>query len=608
MLSWLVSTSIRLRVVLVVLCIVLLMVGYQSIRRAPLDVFPEFAPPIVEIQTEAPGLSSEQVENLVTMPLENTLTGIPKVKAVRSKSVLGLSQVVLILDQGTDHLKVRQIVQERVAAEARQLPSVAKPPVILQPLSSTSRVLKIGLWSATLSQRDLTLLALWTIRPKLMSVPGVANVAIWGQRDTQFQVLVDPDLLRANGISLDAVVNAAGDAAALETGGFLDTPNQRLAVRHLSPILEPEDLGRTVVDFRGGAPIRLADVTDVTIGSPPPIGDAVINDGPGLLLIVEKQPEGNTLEVTRKVEEALEILKPALKDVEIDSTIFRPATFIERAMYNLTRALAVGCILVIVILVAFLFDWRTALISMIAVPLSLVIAVLLITWSGATVNTMVLAGLVIALGELVDDSIIDVENIIRRLRLNRAAGNPRVRVPGRAGRLARSPQRRGLRQPDRRAGVLAGVLLGGAGGGVFPPTGAGLRAGHPGLPGGGLDGHSRLVVHAADGPSHPPAGGTADPAAQGRLPAPALGVRCSPVSRPEHPLGHVRGDRGSGHAAGTGVSAEVPGDGLPHALCGEAGHLDRGDAAGHGPGQQGTAGHPRRAELRVAHRPGRGGG
>jgi len=424
MLSWVVSTSIRLRVVLVAVCGLLLAGGYQSIRRAPLDVFPEFAPPIVEVQTEAPGLSSEQVESLVTMPLENALTGIPRVTTVRSKSVLGLSQVVLILEHGTDHLKVRQIVQERVAAESRQLPSVAHPPVILQPLSSTSRAMKIGLSSKTLSQQDLTLLALWTIRPKLMSVPGVANVAVWGQRDRQFQVLVDPDRLRASGISLDSVVKAAGDAAALETGGFLDTPNQRLAVRHLSAILEAEDLAATVVDFRAGAPVRLGDVTEVTTGSPPPIGDAVINDGPGLLLIVEKQPEGNTLEVTRGVEEALASLRPALKDVEVDSTIFRPATFIQRAVHNLTQALAIGCVLVIVILLAFLFDWRSALISMIAIPLSLVVAVLVITWSGATVNTMVLAGLVIALGELVDDSIIDVENIVRRLRLNRASGSP----------------------------------------------------------------------------------------------------------------------------------------------------------------------------------------
>ncbi len=424
MLSWLVSTSVRLRAVLLAGCVVLLVAGYQSIGKAPLDVFPEFAPPIVEIQTEAPGLSSEQVESLVTMPLENALHGIPNVQTVRSKSVLGLSQVVLVLHHGADHLAVRQLVQERVAAEGRQLPSVARPPVILPPLSSTSRAMKIGVWSRTLSQRDLTVLALWTIRPKLMSVPGVANVAVWGQRDKQFQVLVDPDRLRANDVTLDAVVRASIDAAVLETGGFLDSPNQRMAVRHVSPILDADDLARTVVDFRGKAPVRLGDVTEVAVGSPPPIGDAVINDGPGLLLIVEKQPEGNTLDVTRGVEKALETLRPALKGVEIDPTIFRPATFIERAVANLTRALLVGCGLVVVILIAFLFDWRTAAISLTAIPLSLVTAVLLLTRAGATLNTMVLAGLVIALGELVDDAIIDVENIVRRIRLNRAAGSP----------------------------------------------------------------------------------------------------------------------------------------------------------------------------------------
>ncbi|MFZ5830399.1 MAG: efflux RND transporter permease subunit [Planctomycetota bacterium] len=425
MLSWLVTNSIRLRIVLLALCVVLLVGGYRAIERVPLDVFPEFAPPIVEVQTEAPGLSSEQVESLVTLPLENSLTGIPDVSVMRSKSVMGLSQVVLVLSHGADHQKVRQIVQERLASESRHLPSVAQPPVILQPLSSTSRAMKIGLWSKTLSQQDLTILALWTIRPKLMSVPGVANVAIWGQRDKQFQVLVDPDWLRANSVTLDAVVRAASDATVLETGGFLDTPNQRLPVRHLSPTIEPSDLARTVVDFRGGASIRLGEVADVRIGSPPPIGDAVINDGPGLLLIVEKQPEGNTLDVTRRVEEALDTLRPALKDVEIDSTIFRPATFIERALDNLSRALIVGCVLVIIILWLFLFDWRSALISLTAIPLSLITAVLLITYAGATVNTMVIAGLVIALGELVDDSIIDVENIVRRLRLNRLAGSPR---------------------------------------------------------------------------------------------------------------------------------------------------------------------------------------
>jgi len=434
MLSWLISTSLRMRAAVLALAVVLILFGYYTIRKAPLDVFPEFAPPRVEIQTEAPGLSTEEVESLVTMPLENALNGTPGVQTIRSKSVLGLSSILLLLEQGADLHKGRQYVQERVAAEAPRLPSVARPPVILQPLSSLSRVMKIGVSSSpesSLNQRDLTVLALWTIRPRLMAVPGVANVAIWGQRDRQFQVMIDPDRLRQHGLSLDAIIKAAGDATVLDAGGFVDTPNQRLAIRHLPAVREPEDLGRTVVDFRSGAPVRLGDVADIVIGSPPPIGDAVIRNsgaktsGRGLLLIVEKQPEGNTLEVTRKVEEALDALRPGLAGVNIDSAIFRPATFIERAVDNLSHALYVSCILVVLILVAFLFDWRTALISLTAIPLSLIAAVLVLTWRGVTINTMVLAGLVIALGEVVDDAIIDVENIVRRLRLNWEAGNPK---------------------------------------------------------------------------------------------------------------------------------------------------------------------------------------
>lgn len=424
MLTWLIATSIRLRVVVLALSLGLIGFGLYTAFKAPLDVFPEFAPPRVEVQTEAPGLSTEEVESLVTIPLENALNGTPGVKTLRSKSVLGLSSVLLLFEEGTDLHKVRQFVQERIAAEAPRLPTVARPPVILQPLSSLSRVMKIGVESKTLSQRDLTVLALWTIRPKLMAVPGVANVAIWGQRDRQLQVVVDPEQLRARGITLDQVLKAAADATALDAGGFVDTPNQRLAVRHTQAVTSEYDLSRTVVDFRDGSPIRISDVARVEVGSPPPIGDAVINDRPGLLLIVEKHPDGNTLAVTRKVEEALAALKPGLSGVEIDSTIFRPATFIERALGNLGKALLIGCGLVVVILVGFLFDWRTALISLTAIPLSLVAAICVLTAFGTTINTMVLAGLVIALGEVVDDAIIDVENIVRRLRLNRVSPSP----------------------------------------------------------------------------------------------------------------------------------------------------------------------------------------
>ena len=422
--TWLVSTSLKLRVIVLALSIVLIVFGVQTLKTAPLDVFPEFALPLVEIQTEAPGLSTEEVESLITMPLENALNGTPWLKTLRSKSVLGLSSVVMIFQSGTDLIRARQLVQERLAAEAGRLPAVAHPPVMLSPLSSTSRLMKIGVSSDTLSQMEMTVLAKWTIRPRLMAISGVANVAIWGQRDRQFQVLVDPDRLRAHGVTLDAVQRAVADAVTLNGGGFVDTPNQRLALRQITGVRTAADLAEAIVDFRSGAPIRLRDVTEIVEAFPAPIGDAVINDGPGLLLIVEKYPWGNTLEVTHKVEAALEALRPGLKGLDIDPTIFRPATFIERSLGNLTHAMLIGCLLVVMILVAFLFDWRTSLISLTAIPLSLVAAALVLYYSGATLNTMVIAGLVIALGEVVDDAIIDVENILRRLTLNRALDQP----------------------------------------------------------------------------------------------------------------------------------------------------------------------------------------
>ncbi|MCF7787711.1 MAG: efflux RND transporter permease subunit [Prosthecobacter sp.] len=420
MLNSIVTWALNMRVLVVAAALALLLVGINATKNAPLDVFPEFAPPQVEVQTEAPGLSTEEVDALVTVPLENSLNGLPFLKTLRSKSVLGLSSVVMIFDTGTDILKARQLVQERLNLAQTQLPAVVKPPVLMSPHSSLSRVLKVGLTSKTLSQMELSELARWMIRPRLMSVSGVANVAIWGQRDKQYQVLVDPQRLRAAGVTLDAITKAAGDAALISAGGFIDTPNQRLSVAQLALIVTPEDLARTVVEFRNGAPIRLGDVAEVKIGHPAPIGDGVINDGPGILLIVEKQPWGNTLDVTNGVEKMLEELKPGLSGVEMDSTIFRPATFIQLSMDHLTEALWLGCLLVVIVLALFLGDWRTTVISLTAIPLSLAIALLFLAWRGETINTMVLAGLIIALGEVVDDAIIDVENILRRLRQNAA--------------------------------------------------------------------------------------------------------------------------------------------------------------------------------------------
>ncbi len=443
--SWLIRTSLQFRLLIVVLAIALVVVGIRTADSVPLDVFPEFAPPLVEIQTEAPGIATEDVESLITVPIENAVNGIPFVQTVRSKSVLGLSSVRMIFESGTDLLTARQLVQERLALVARQLPLVARPPVILPPLSSLSRCLKIGLWSDSVSQMDMTVLTKWTIRPRLMSVAGVANVAVWGEKEPQLQVVVNPDRLRANNLTLDTILQTVRDATAVGAGGFVDTANQRLALRHVPAVYTPEQLGEIVIAFPTattsgttagaaltanaapsfGTPLRIKDVAEVKYDYAPPIGNAIINSRPGLLLIVEKQPWANTLNVTRDVERAMAELKPALGAVEYDTTIFRPATFIERALGNLGHSMLVGCVLVVIVLVLFLFDWRCALISATAIPLSLVAALMVLYYRGGTVNTMVLAGLVIALGEVVDDAIIDVENIMRRLRLNALAEQPR---------------------------------------------------------------------------------------------------------------------------------------------------------------------------------------
>ncbi len=446
--SWLIRASLQFRVIVIMIAIGLIIVGVRTMDSIPLDVFPEFAPPLVEIQTEAPGISTEDVESLISVPIENAVNGIPFVKAVRSKSVLGLSSVRLIFASGTDLLMARQLVQERITLVSAQLPLVARPPVILPPLSSLSRCMKIGLWSVTKNQMDMTVLTKWTIRPRLLSVSGVANVAVWGEKDPQLQVIADPDRLRANGVTLDVLMQAVRDATAVGAGGFVDTPNQRLALRHVPAVYTPEQLGEMVLSFRGasspavgttanvnslrpgvvsssgGSPIRIRDVADVIVDYAPPIGNAIINNQPGLLLIIEKQPWANTLDVTRGVEKAMADLKPGMGEVQFDTTIFRPATFIERSLANLSHSMLLGCVLVIVVLLVFLYDWRCALISAIAIPLSLIAAIMVLYWRGGTVNTMVLAGLVIALGEVVDDAIIDVENIMRRLRLNATAANP----------------------------------------------------------------------------------------------------------------------------------------------------------------------------------------
>jgi CzcA family heavy metal efflux pump len=431
-----VGFSLKFRALVVAIAVAMMAFGGVQLSTASVDVFPEFAPPKVEIQTICIGLTAAEVEQLVSVPLEEALNGVESLDEIRSKSVEQLSSIVLIFAPGADLLKARQLVSERIATVIPSLPTWAAPPVILQPLSSTSRVMTIGLTSDQRSLMEMSMITYWKIRAHLLRVPGVANVAIWGERLQMLQVQAIPDKLKANGVSLNQVMEVTANAldagllqyspgSVIGTGGHIETPNQRLGIQHVLPITTPKDLAEITIEEKNGKPLRLGDVANVVEDHQALIGDAVINQGPGLMLIVEKLPWGNTLEVTRGVEAALQQMEPGLSGITVDTEIFRPATFIEESLDNLSRALMLGCILVVLVLGAFLFQWRTALISLIAIPLSLVTAASVLYLTGASVNTMVLAGLVIAVGVVVDDAIIDIENIIRRLRQHRAEGGTR---------------------------------------------------------------------------------------------------------------------------------------------------------------------------------------
>ncbi len=436
LMRWIISSSLRLRYLVVLGAVVMMAAGLAQLNNTRVDVFPEFAPPQVQIQTMCNGLSTADVESLVTVPLEQALNGVKGLDDLRSKSVPQLSSIQLIFKQGTDLLQARQLVQERLAIATPSLPTWAAPPVMLPPVAATSRVMQIGMSSKEHSLIEMSMMAYWTVRARLLRVPGVANVAIWGERLQMMTVQVQPKKMLARGVSLDDVMEATADSvdsgllrfstgSIIGTGGSIDTASQRVGIRHALPIVSPKDLGSITVTSRTGARVPLSDVAILKEDHQPLAGDAYINDGPGLLLVVEKLPWGNTLNVTRGVDQAIKSLQPGLPGITFDTAVFRQEDFIRTSIHNLTQALIIGFLLVVIILAAFLFEWRVAVISLLTIPLSLMATMLVLYLRGATVNTMTLAGLVIALGAVVDDAIIDVENILRRLRQHRREGEDR---------------------------------------------------------------------------------------------------------------------------------------------------------------------------------------
>ena len=432
MLRWIAGLSLQFRFLMLVGALGLMVLGAYRLRDAPIDALPEFSAPVIQIQTEALGLSASEIEELVTLNLEEILTSAAWLKTIRSKSMTGLSSILLVFEPGTDLMRARQLVQERLNL-AHMLPNVSKPPVMLQPLSTTSRAMIVGLSPKDVSLIDASVITRWTITPKLLGVPGVANVTAWGMRSRQLQVQVNPARLQEKGVNLNDVIKAAGDAmwtsplTFLEastpgSGGWIDTPNQRLGIQHVQPITSPGDLAQVAVEDKA---LRLGDVAKVVEAHPLLIGDAIINDKPGLLLVIEKFPDANAVKVVDGVNAALNELRQGLPGIEIDASIYRATSFIDLSINNLSVALRIAAGLLVLVLATWFFNPRAALICILVIPLSLLAAALVLYLRGVTFNTMVLAGFAVALAAIIDDAVVDVENIMRRLRQHRSQGSDR---------------------------------------------------------------------------------------------------------------------------------------------------------------------------------------
>ena len=427
MIAGLVRFSIRYSGVVVVLAATIVAYGIYTLSRANLDVFPEFSPSQVVLQIEAPGLSAEVVETLVTQPIENALAGVPRLDGIRSQSIPGLSVITVIFEDGTDTYRNRQVVSERLAALATEMPDGVAAPTMTPLTSSASTVLGIGITSGTRSLMELRTLADWTIRPHLLAVPGVAEINVFGGEVLQWQIQVDQQKLRRYELSMERVVDAAREATGMAGSGFVKTPNQHIIIQTESQPNIIADVGRVVIDFRDGQRARIADVSRVVEGAAPSISAAAIDADPGVFLMIQGQLGANTHAVTKDLERALAELEPLLaaEKVTLHPRLFRPANFIETAVRNVQRDVLIGSALVVLVLFLFLYNSRTAFICTLAMPVSLLSAVVVLDYLGVALNVMVLGGLAIALGEVVDDAIIDTENIFRRLRLNRLATVPR---------------------------------------------------------------------------------------------------------------------------------------------------------------------------------------
>lgn len=426
MLNRLIQFSLRNRLFIVAFSLLVLAYGVFVAAKLPVDVFPDLNRPTVTILTEAPGLAPEEVETLVTWPMETSLNGAPGVRRVRSNSGIGLSILFVEFDWSMDIYRARQLVQERLQLASEKLPAGVTP--VLGPISSImGEIMLIGLSSegGKTAPMDVRSIADWTVRQRLLTIPGVSQVIPIGGGVKQYQVLASPEKMAAYGVTLKQVTDAAEKSQVNTAGGFLEGANQEALVRNIGRTTRLEDIANSVVESRNGVPILLKDVAEVQFGRQVMRGDAGVNGAPAVIVSVQKQPGVDTIRLTAEVEKALEEIQKGLPpDIKI-TPLFKQANFIEAAIGNVEEAIRDGAIMVVIILFLFLLNFRTTLITLTAIPLSFVVTILYFKWAGITINTMTLGGLAVAIGMVVDDAIVDVENVFRRLRENRHLSNPR---------------------------------------------------------------------------------------------------------------------------------------------------------------------------------------
>jgi Cu/Ag efflux pump CusA len=540
MLDRIIQLALTHRLVVIALAALVLVYGAFVATRLPVDVFPDLNRPTITILTESGGLSPEEVEALVTTPIERSVNGSGQVVRVRSTSAVGLSVVWVELAWDADLVRERQLVVERLQLAKEQLPAGINP--VLAPIASImGEIMLLAVQSddERTSPLELRSLADWVIRPRLLTQSGVAQVTVMGGGEKQFQVEVDPAKLLAHGVTFEEVERTAAMAQANTTGGFLDRGTAEYLIRNLARVTTPAGLADTAIRREGPVPIRIGDVAEVRIGKAPARGDAGMNGAPAVILAVQKQPGASTVDLTRRLEKDLSQLELSLPPDIHFHTLFRQATFIEAAIDNVVEALRDGAILVVIVLFLFLLNLRTTLITLTAIPLSLAITAIVMHFFGISVNTMTLGGLAVAIGEVVDDAIVDVENVLRRLKENSHAPPPPAAAPGDLFGQLRGPQLDRLRDHHRGVGLRALVCPGRHRGPPVFAVGLGLR---------GLD--RRLLGGLFD---RNPGLGLLPPAErQGGAARPRRGFGAVPEAARSAPLGVGLGPPGSGDRDGGG--------------------------------------------------------